>query len=91
MHSGRDQKKFAHGESPNAFGNCVHMVINIPAVLRTLTGVRYGHHITLHQCQEGHDLLIRGEPADLRGVQGRRMEEGIATMTVVVGTEDESG
>jgi hypothetical protein len=41
--------------------------------------------------QEGHDLLIRGGPANLQGVQGRRMEEGIAAMTVVVGTEDESG
>ncbi len=33
MHSGRDQKKFAYGESPNAFGNCAHMVINIFVVV----------------------------------------------------------
>ncbi len=35
--------------------------------------------------------MIRGRPADLQSVQGRRMEEGIATMTVVVGTEEEPG
>jgi hypothetical protein len=28
MHSGRDQNFFAYSESPNAFGNCAHMVIN---------------------------------------------------------------
>jgi hypothetical protein len=29
MHLGRDQIKIAYSESPNAFGNCAHMVINI--------------------------------------------------------------
>ncbi len=65
--------------------------VGILAVLQCLTGMGYGHHIALHQRQEGHDLLIHGGPANLQGVQGRRKEEGIAAATVVVETEDESG
>jgi hypothetical protein len=63
----------------------------IPVVLWHFTGVWHGYHIALHQRQEGYNLLIRGGLANLRGVQGRRMEEGIAATTVGVGTEDESG
>ncbi len=59
-------------------------------VLQHFTGVPHVHHIALHQHQEGRDLLIRGGPANLRGMQGRRTEEGIAAATVVVETEDES-
>ncbi len=65
--------------------------VGISAVPRCLTGVRYGYHIALDWCQEGHNLPVHGGLANLQGVQGRRFEEGIATATVVVGTEDESG
>jgi hypothetical protein len=60
-------------------------------VLRCFTGMRHGHHLALHQCQEGKNLSICGRPANLRGLQGRRAEEGITTTTVVVEIEDEPG
>jgi hypothetical protein len=49
MHSGRDQKQFAYGESPNTFGNCAHMVINTYAYTMP---ARMGLTLTMHGSEE---------------------------------------